>query len=81
MIAAVLYTVALQFCSGKTMIIKNTDGRQHLSTAQNASGAQTTVGIEYFSVMKMLKSTMCVICTPQAHYLMPKNHQQVHVIP
>ena len=42
-IAAVLYIVALQFCSGKTIPIKTT----------NVTVAQTTVGIDDLNVMQI----------------------------
>ena len=55
MIAAVLYIVALQFCSGKTIPNKTAYERQHILTAQNAAVGKTIVGIDDFNFMKMPK--------------------------
>ena len=55
-LAAILYIVALQFCNGKAIPIKTTCERLHISTAQNATVSQTTMGIDDFSFMNMFKS-------------------------
>ena len=55
-LAAMLYIVALKFCSGKTPPIKTTDARLHMLTAQNATVAQTIVGINDLNCMKMMKT-------------------------
>ena len=56
MIAALLYVVALHFCSGKTIPIKIPYERQHILTAENATVGQTTVGIYDFNFIKMMKT-------------------------
>ena len=48
LIAAILKIVALPFCSGKMVPIETTYERLHISTAQHANVAQTTVGIDDF---------------------------------
>ena len=54
-LAAVLYIVALRFCSGKTIPIKNNYENPKIPTTQNAGVAQTTMGIDDFRFMKLLK--------------------------
>ena len=54
-LAGVLLIVAIQFCRGKTILIKNNYERPHVLTAQNANVAQINVGIEYFSFMNVLE--------------------------
>ena len=55
-VAAVLYIVALPFCSGKTIPNKTAYERQHILSAQNATVAETNVGIDDFNFMEMLKT-------------------------
>ena len=55
-IAANLYIVALKFCSRNTIPINTTYERPHLLIAQNATVAQTNVGIDDFNCMKMMKT-------------------------
>ena len=55
-IAATLYIVALLFCNGKRIPIQTTYGRPHMSTAQNATVAQATVGIDDFNFMKIMET-------------------------
>ena len=45
-LAAILYIVALKFYSGKTIPNKTTYERLPIVTAQNATVAQTNVGID-----------------------------------
>ena len=53
-LTAVLYIVALRFCSGKTIPIKNVDERAYVLTAQNADVAQTIVNKTYFDFINLL---------------------------
>ena len=55
-IAAIWSIVALKFCSGNTIPIKTTYERTHMLTAQNATVAQTNVGIDDFNCMKMMRA-------------------------
>ena len=55
-LAAMLYIVALQFCSGKTIPIKIAYERPHILTTQNATVAKTIVGINDLNFMKIVKT-------------------------
>ena len=48
--------VALELLSGKTIPIKTTYERQHVVTAQHATVAQTTVGIDDLNCMNMMNT-------------------------
>ena len=50
-LAAVLYIVELPFCSGQTIPIKTAYERRHIASAQNATVAETVVGIDDFNFM------------------------------
>ena len=49
--------MALRFCSVETIPIKTAYERQHILTAQNATVAQTIVGIDDLNFMKILQHT------------------------
>ena len=62
----------------ETSLIKMTYERLHMLTAQNATAAQTIVGIDDFSFMRMLKKhSVLEMLTRHT----PKSLQRVHVIP
>ena len=48
--------MALEFCNGKTITIQTTYERPHMLSAQNATVAQTIVGIHDLNYMKMMKT-------------------------
>ena len=61
LIAAILYIVALQFCSGKTIPTTNTYKLPSILPAQHADLAQTSVGITFLRFMKCVKKTWNVL--------------------
>ena len=55
-IAAILQIVALKLCSGKMIPITTTYECPHMLIAQNATVAQTIVGLDAFNCMKIMKT-------------------------
>ena len=47
-------------CNGKAIPIKTADERQHMLIAQNATIAQTNVGIDDFNIMNILKTHIMI---------------------
>ena len=55
MIAAILYLVALQLCSSKTIKIKKTNSCLHILTARNADVSHTIMGVTDLKMNKLIK--------------------------